>query len=543
VVANVGFRFLIRPRLKTGVVLNASPWVRFLDRDKSIDGASVGRWKATLKVPRTDTPSTPIAKADWLTETDLMTLVRDDDWVEVSIIRNGRRSYMEGMIDAVTVVDDYDPSSGVHTRSWIIEGRDWSKCMTDTQIRLCAIFVDSREMDYSVFGTKMSEAAMQFTKPPPDSNVDSGEGALIEAAWEGFHEIVDYTVKYHDTVPLPRMPGFIDVALFEQLIRKAAEGAALATRAADTKSDRPEDRPFRFLLEMMLWRMWLDSDKGRGYVLDKLSWNRFGLPAVVGCPWQLLQIVQQQVVTPHSVLNQFGNLAFNELFYEYDYGDDKGESVAPAIVYRPRPYDYDAWKKLHVIDGSEGIVGTNFSRAGDERFTYWRPLSVIAGLNGIDLMVDTKTGHLPIIDRFDLDHHGVRPAEPADDFYPPTDKVTDEVLEWFRDRIIQFRSWYKMCPEMLTGTVTYKPARSDIRIGQMLKVPYRWIFRDAYGERATDTVIGYVVGVSDNITVNESGVVQSSTTVRLTRIQPPKGLRVIPIWSWSREAAESGQTK
>ena len=478
--ADIDFRLSLRPRANNGQAIDFTPWVERLERRKSLRDSTVGVWSAELAFGD-DYQS---REAERL----LRSRVRDNDWGELELTdrTNGARSVWEILTDARDMSEVYAPDASAG-RSWGLHGRDWAKCLVDGEVRLGAFFQSASTI--------------------------------------GVAEFNDLLVVQQVTVIPPEMPGFVDFETWDKLMRAAAEGSALGMTAS---------KPLRECLEILLWGMWVDPDGDT--LLSKLhahGWSQFG--PVPGCPWQLMNLTQQQqTVTPDRVLRQYGNLDFNEIIYSQN--PDNG---APLVIYRPRPFLPGPWSRLPIVnlvgDGSR-VLTVNVSQSGAERLTYYRPNAVAAGIHGLDVIIDTRTGRLPIIERSQLKYHGVRPGEPTDDLWPPAEKASEPMLEWFRRRIGIFRRWYYWNAEYLSGTLTLSPADPRVQVGTRVLFPCEWEFQLGGGRYLkTQVVEAYVTDVADTVSDSESGR-ETVTQVSVIRGQPPGGFRVPAVERWTSGA-------
>jgi len=477
--ADIDFRLSLRPRANNGQAIDFTPWVERLERRKSLRDSTVGVWSAELAFGD-DYQS---REAERL----LRSRVRDNDWGELELTdrTNGARSVWEILTDARDMSEVYAPDASAG-RSWGLHGRDWAKCLVDGEVRLGAFFQSASTI--------------------------------------GVAEFNDLLVVQQVTVIPPKMPGFVDFETWDKLMRAAAEGSALGMTAS---------KPLRECLEILLWGMWVDPDGDT--LLSKLhahGWSQFG--PVAGCPWQLMNLTAQQTVTPDRVLRQYGNLDFNEIIYSQN--PDNG---APLVIYRPRPFLPGPWSRLPIVnlvgDGSR-VLTVNVSQSGAERLTYYRPNAVAAGIHGLDVIIDTRTGRLPIIERSQLKYHGVRPGEPTDDLWPPAEKASEPMLEWFRRRIGIFRRWYYWNAEYLSGTLTLSPADPRVQVGTRVLFPCEWEFQLGGGRYLkTQVVEAYVTDVADTVSDSESGR-ETVTQVSVIRGQPPGGFRVPAVERWTSGA-------
>ena len=493
-IANSKCIFTIRPRfLEAGKERDLSQWVRAVTRNRSIE--SRGSWSVTLEIPATHWDNVL-----------LMGYVRDDEWGSLDFEVNGKSSHMEILVQQIRDRMTYN-SDGSAVRVWSLSGTDWTKTM-DSEVRLMSLAYSLKSVTDTPTAENTAEAA-------------AVSGTTLDSP--------------------PRIPGFLWLKEKQAFINLITQGSAGVSKAPDPANPDASvlhvSTALRKVLEMMMWGTWVDSDPSRGTILHKLNsegWTRFGRPLVVGIPWKLKQLSSARSATPHSILQNYGCLTFNELFYDYD----KETGTKPAIVYRPRPYAGTAWKKLRNVDLTMSkVTSHDLSRSGAERYDYWNPIASLVGLNGADILWDLKEGRVPLFDRTSIMRHGVRPAEPSDDFFPPMNKPSETAFKWFRNRLWNFRAWYYNNPEMLTGTVTLEPIVPELRLGEKATLPIPYKFRTYLGLSEPETIVGYVVGISETLRIGgHEASNTSSTTVQLTRVQPPDGLPLPGVWDWRRKS-------
>jgi hypothetical protein len=132
--------------------------------------------------------------------------------------------------------------------------------------------------------------------------------------------------------------------------------------------------------------------------------------------------------------------------------------------------------------------------------------------------------------------------EIPDDYFPPIVKPNSQFFDWYRIRLGKIRNWYYNNPKMLTGTVTVHPADPRVRIGRRVLLPLNWTFNggtpDKFERLDTPEIVAYVVNVTDTMNIDELGNVLTSTVAEFTRGQPPAGLPVPPITSWTKGGRE-----
>lgn len=493
-VVDIDYRLTLRPRAYLGgMPFDLTPWVESLTRQKTLRGNSAGSWSAALC----------FGDDHWSREAERIfrAYVEDDDWGELEIVDrvSGDRSVWEIMVDAKNAAEVHAESAAAG-RDYTITGRDWSKCMTDGEVRLGAVFQNASTTQVGTITMGYSEGSSPFIS--------------------GYQELM--TVMNEVVIP-PRMPGFVDWKNWDELMKAAASGAALGMTASV---------PLKKILGILLWGMWKDADGTT--LLQKLNehgWAQFG--PVLGCPWQLMNLTSRLTVTPDQVLRQFGNEHFNEVIYT----TDGGPHGWPRIIYRMKPFLPRQWSALPVTElMSDGrILTVQLSQSGAERLTYYRPQAAVAGIQGLDIIIDIRTGRLPIVERSQLAYHGVRPGEPPDDLWPPADRNSEPMLEWYRRRIGLYRRWYYWNPQYLSGTVRITPADPRVRVGERVLIPFEWDFRVGDRVISTSVVEAYVTDVADEVHEGTEGR-ETQTTVTVVRGQPPGGLPVPAVERWTSGA-------
>ena len=340
-----------------------------------------------------------------------------------------------------------------------------------------------------------------------DGSWDESVWAQIMAALNGVREETTFTLP-------PNIPGIIPAERWGELM------ATLAT------AYNPEGKASEFLQNLLRKLLpGLFTDAAGKDLLSRMSWSRWG--TVHGVPYRALSACAgQPLVSPDALFRQLACEPYNEIFYDYNHA-----TGAPAIVYRPRPYgiaDANAGEPFAIRP--DWITGIDISRSGSERYTFWRPTPVLGSVRGVDITVDTAEGRTPIIDIPEIRKHGLRVADPGDDYIPPLDSATD-LLAYYRKRIATFRGWYYHSAEMLTGSVYCKPALPGLRLGEYVKIPVSWWF--ANQETKAPYILGYVVEINDGFVIDpETGAKVSSCSFAFIRGQPPGGLSVPKDVSW-----------
>lgn len=481
-------------------------YVRSWSVSKSMYGDSVGTWSVRMKVPETS-PDAVFLRA----------MVRDDDEVNLTWMDATRAKYMVGVVDSVARGETYGAGTGNVSRDYVLSGREWSKFLVDGQIKMTAL------LGFDTYrGTGDPQNAEQFIKGIFGQG-DQSTWSASDGNEYGFSQLTSYD-------KIPRLPGIVNVPDWEALLTNAIKGTV-----------RPADVSLSIVMKLILAGLYKSPVDGSP-LLKRIVWSRFpDHGSIEGVPIRLPQIAMAgNVMTPNAIMQNFGCMAYNECFYDYD------STGNPAIVYRQKPFNpslgYSRLKASAYPLSRESITGYNLSRSGAERYTWWRPQTLITALNGYAVMLkatnpknpnDTLT--LPFIDKSDLDEHGLRPAEPPDNFYPSFNAPDADMIWFHADRMRRYRAWMKLAPEMLSGQIQIAPAFPSIWLGEMVKLPieHEFVFK-AKGDKAkkvhkADSLLAYVVGWTDNYQVGESdGSVTSNGTISVIRGEPADGSMVPP---------------
>ena len=476
-----------------GNIIGLTKFVRGWTVGKSLYGDSVGTWSLRLKVPESD----DIAFF-------LRAYVRDDDEVQIEWSDQEGRKVMIGVVDSIGRSTAFGASDGEVSRNYTLSGREWSKFLVDGQIKMTAL------LGISDTYTEVAQLAT--------------EAEWYDQGTAG--EVVDETT-FVVSQKVPRLPGIVNVPDWQTLLEKSIQGVA-AKRA---------DIPLRQILQQILTGLYRSPYDGKT-LSKRLTWQRFGeFGGVEGVPIRLPMIAGAgNVMTPHAMMQTYGCMSYNECWYDtVDNGE--GEPASPAIVYRQKPFSgasYEMLKALRAKVSPDNITGENLSRSGSERFTFWRPITLVSELNGIAIMLKAGDYTLPFVDRADLDVHGLRPAEPADNFFPVFDAPDKDYIAFTAARLARYRKWMKLAPEYVSGTVQVAPALPAVKIGTMIELPIAYeFFYKAAGEKkksvhVADSLLAYVVGTEDRYTVDDNGGVTSSGTISVIRGEPADGSMKAP---------------
>jgi hypothetical protein len=486
---------IIRPHWPPTRAVDVSRYVTFMSRSKSLLGDTVGTWSLSML-------------CEYRGETDrfIESTVRPDDWIDLMIKVDGVESWWTGMVDSTGRGKVTQTGDGGLVRSWRLAGRDWAKAMVTGSVKVGCIFSSSLIVPQQDASGALTDSMFSLISALPKIPAALMSGEALSPELQSAQEFMTH----------PRIPGVIDQQLWDQIV------------AATFTIGRSPWIPIAAALELALWKQWQDPDGVS--LLEKLGtdWPRFGKFAsreVEGEVWQLPQLMEQRELSPHQMLQSYGNPAFNEVFYAYREDDPR----RPAIVFRERPYAGDAWQYL--VDHRTRVTTVaecDPSRSDSERITYRMPRSVIAGMNGVDQLIDTRDGRLPMVDMSQISRHGLRTAEPADDYNIPTTRADADQLAFFIDRARRWRIWTFNAPEYLTGTASLSHANTAVRIGTAVELPVEATFRRFDGVIIeAPTIVAYAVGVDEQVRIDpRGGGATSSMTISFTRGQPLGGLPV-----------------
>lgn len=320
-----------------------------------------------------------------------------------------------------------------------------------------------------------------------------------------------------DTRGAPMIPGMITVDSWAAIMSEV-------WTAAFQTSGNGTGKALRVLLQILLNNQW-KNPLGEA-LIDQLSWSRFDKPKVLGIPWRIVELTMGgSILTPDSILRQIANESYNEIMYDYDL--DKPSM--PAIVFRPRPYDRtDKVIAFEVPDSTHTQV--QIAQSGLERFNYFRSNAALMSFNGIEILIDNKAGHSPIIDQDSVERYGLRPVMPSDDFFPPMDRKNSDITKYYVKRIRKYRDWYYNNQYYLSGIVSYKGVNDDARIGAYAKIPDSQTWPDGI---TTDAFVAYVTSITERFTVHpQTRAVSVDSILRFVRGEPHYQLNVPDVESW-----------
>jgi hypothetical protein len=322
-----------------------------------------------------------------------------------------------------------------------------------------------------------------------------------------------------DTRGAPMIPGMITVDSWAAIMSEV-------WTAAFQTSGNGTGRALRVLLQILMNNLW-KNPLGEA-LIDQLSWGRFDKPKVFGIPWRIVELTMGgSVLTPDSILRQIANESYNEIMYDYDL--DKPSM--PAIVFRPRPYGRTE-KVITFEVPNDTHTYVQSAQSGAERFNYFRSNAAMMSFNGIEILIDNKAGHSPIIDQDSVERFGLRPVMPSDDFFPPMNRKDSDITEYYVKRIRRYRDWYYNNQYYLSGIASYKGVIDDARIGTYAKIPDSQTWPDGI---TTDSYMAYVIGITERFSVHpQTRAVSIDSTLRFVRGEPSYQLEVPKIDSWKK---------
>jgi hypothetical protein len=144
-------------------LLAAGAFVLSASRSRSMDGG--GNWSVQFK-----------ADDDGFFEQILQRYVRDDDWISLPFHNKTHRSPMLGLVSGIHHQERIDAKGGV-TRSYTMNGRDWSKTLMIGQIRLGSILSTGTTKKIPTVASSYDP----FT-PWPDSGPLAPVGTFVQAS-------------------------------------------------------------------------------------------------------------------------------------------------------------------------------------------------------------------------------------------------------------------------------------------------------------------------------------------------------------------------
>jgi hypothetical protein len=375
-------------------------------------GEVSGTWSFTLK---------PTDKAHELFET-----ANDDDWVDISITRHGRKWHvMRGLIDDIRRTETVG-GTGATSVSYTVSGRDFGKVLESTPIHF-NLYTD-------------------------------GEFAGGGAATEKIFQLKPFVT------PAEAVKGFLDgfLKVIAGLGRQTWEmPASMSNVKAEDGGSNPS---FGGSVVYSL-------NKNASLPTRGLSTQNLSMPQ--GVLWQLAQ--------------EYCDPIFNELYVDQLPADDL-EKVSPdslrgglavddsamVVVLRRKPFplvDEDFlsdWFELPLfIIPRQQIVETNVGRSATERFNafYCSPPFIQEQFKGLDV----GDSQAPLWALKDINRHGLRRLEVTTMYQSTANPVdTPGMIKALRQFL---RDWYSINPYLLNGTMSLGLGRPDIKIGTRIRIP------------------------------------------------------------------------
>jgi hypothetical protein len=355
---------------------------------------------------------------------DLLDKVVDDDWVDITFTRHGRRWHvMRGMVDEIRR-DLAVGGSGATTEVISITGRDFTKVWELTPIWF------NRFTSENVAGTFAYKLMTG-----PNTIMELAIDEAVDLILKGFLQEFGDRGRANWTIPeeMPNTTGPTLVTNFD-LRTDVAPGQKRQPHriAASANFLLPDGNCWALAREWsdpMFCELWADL-----------------LPA------QAIDQVNEAELTPQS--SRMVVTLRDRPFPRLDAGKDSPWFSLPLYTI-PRQ---------QLRDLSTG-------RSGLERYNafFVSPLILqgTAGSGSIDL-------NAPLWDKNDIEAHGLRRFDLTTSYV----SMDPAVAEQLRERV---RDWYCLNPYLLNGTFTTGVGRPDIRVGGRLRIPGQ------YGEEDQET--------------------------------------------------------
>lgn len=470
--------------------VDLSPFVASLDTQKGI-GGEPGTWRVSLKLAGiVGLPDRGVAAAKAFDR------IEDDDWVLLSIDDGVAPEHiMLGLVDSLTE-DHASGMNGVATRTWQLQGRDFTKVLAETDVGALPLS-NARWFSSHVAWFDVVNALSAQGPLNPGTTV----GTLVAFAlrldqWrvEGQpHWRLPVGLPFGDTAARARPDRQFGDVLDRRWIDTGLEGDLSAIELLNGAPTHPVKA----------------LDIIQGYANDRFCEFFCDLRTPDRGPWH--------PSTPGSTAPADGS-ATTVRSYRANY---------PAVILRERPFPVhpatvahrapdrnpsSAWAQLltHEVDAADLVAGPSLGR-GRERINYWAAtsgpaqgfdryglqLALIAGLGGISLRT------APAGDRDSIARHGWRRMEVESRYI---DGTADGILTSTRWTHL-LRDWYWGNHRFLSGQVRLHRLYPEIRVGERLRI------RLADGR----SLLAYIEGVSHTWRIGQTGATQGSTTLDLTR--------------------------
>lgn len=406
----------------------ANPCLTGVSTFKSI-GSPSGNFTLTAKSPK----PTPAYH-------DLFDRINDDDWVDITFKRHGRRWHvMRGLIDEVRE-DTAVAGSGATSTVFTISGRDFGKVWEMTPIWF------SPQAEENVHG---HVAARVFTSRPDqeDSNV-SGDSLILES-------------------PAAAVRGYL-FGFLEEL-----EGFGRANWNPPTTMPNIVDNSFVASLFFFTGGF---SDTPKRTAIDP-SFIMAG-----GTLWDLAKEWSDPMFTELYVdlFTRVSEEAREKGVYALQNSESPIEDTIMTVVFRDKPFPIvsDLWTGPRGRDSywfslpefiipREAIVRRSIGKTGAERFNAFfvnSPLyQEVLGGNAIDIVA-------PLWDKGDIIRHGLRRFDVNSKYGVPARDET-KLLNMVEEQREVIRDWYAINTYLKNGTLELGVGMPDVRIGSRARIP------------------------------------------------------------------------
>jgi len=417
-----------------------------LNTNKSM-GPTSGSWSLQLK------PS--------LVAEDLFKTLVDDDWVDISINRHGRKWHViRGLVDDVRKSTTV-AGSGATSKTYTVSGRDFTKVMEQT-----ALYQDVFARSTATAAAFLPTTIFQTNKTAP---LAGGVAAFVEQAITGYLKATNDSEGRTTWVMPSGMPEvkkyFIDTLRF--------------WTAGYT------DDPARLLLA----NHWVSA--------EGMLW-----PWVVERSDPVMTDLWTDVLPKSTLSSGFSAEAVKDGLPVNDSG--------MYLIVRDKPFPRTdtrlngPWFKdlaLFIVPRQQILV-TDIGKTGTERFNafFMAPLVFGHSQKGQDALVTLAPEWSPT----DIDRHGIRRWDLQTIWAPHYTKNTD--WQDFQDKYRHYlRDWHAINPYLLNGSINLAIGRPDIRVGHRVRIP---------GDRGeADQETYYIEGVSHNWSYGQG----TRTTLNVTR--------------------------
>lgn len=387
----------------------------------------------------------------------------DDDWLDLTFIRNGRRYHqVRGLID--TIREDTVVVDGATERVYNIRGRDHGKVWEQTQVYF------NRFIGENVGGSALLRV---FAASNPDVFGDVAQ--TVRAFLVQFlKEVGDQGTGTFWTLP-PGIPGVGSNSRFTDVVEFVTDNGGHVGGVGYT------NRPAR------------------------VAFNPNFLDPQGNNLWYLAQ--------------QWSDPAYCELYTELVNRDTlavpgPGEEFTPdnaavAVIVRDRPLPYgddpraeSGWFRLPLVEVAAQDIDSNASvgRGGEERYNAYfvkgKAFAEYASAN-VDLVS-------PLVDVEDIKRHGFRRFDTTSNYVPDLAR-NGSWRDFITHQRAQIRDWHSLNPYLLNGYLPLARGFPDIRVGTRVRV------LGSSGDREDQTY--YVEGVTQDWRLPEG----MRTTLQVSR--------------------------